>query len=62
MPDTDKHHVSLSRNFISQIAAAITIVALANLAFLIYLDSTQAHSGAYFGILTWVVAPVILIF
>lgn len=64
MPDTEKHphHASLSRNFISQIAAAITIVALANLAFLIYLDSTQTHSGAYFGILTWVVAPVILIF
>lgn len=60
--EPERKYVSLSRNLISQVAAAITIVSLANLAFLIYIDSTQRHSGAYFGILTWIVAPAILIF
>jgi len=61
MADTPRKHVSLSRNLISQIAAAVTIVAFANLGFLIYVDSTQAHGTPYFGVLTWVVAPAILI-
>ena len=51
----------LSRNLISEIGAGIVVVALANLGFLIYLDVTRPHSNAYFGILTWIVAPAILI-
>src|SRR6185436_17997520 len=54
--------VGLSRNLISEIGAGIAIVSLANLAFLIYLDLSGTHSNPYFGILTWIVAPAILIF
>ena len=52
----------LSRNLLSEIGAGIAAVGLANLAFLIYLDSTRTHSNPYLGILTWIVAPAILIF
>ena len=46
----------------SEIGAGIAAIALANLAFLIYLDFTRPHANPYFGILTWIVAPAILIF
>ena len=54
--------VPLSRNLLSEIGVGIAVVGLANLAFLIYLDSTGTHSNPYLGILTWIVAPAILIF
>jgi nitrate/TMAO reductase-like tetraheme cytochrome c subunit len=53
---------SLSRNLVSQAGVVIIIVALANLGFLIYLDATQTHGNPYIGILTWLIAPGILIF
>src|SRR6185436_9203496 len=53
---------SLSRNLLSEIGAGIAAVGLANLAFLIYLDMSRAQSNPYMGILTWIVAPAILIF
>lgn len=52
----------LSRNLISEIGIGIIAVALANLGFLIYLDITRPQPNPYFGILTWIVAPAILIF
>jgi hypothetical protein len=51
----------LSRNLISEAGIGIFVVALANLGFLIYLDSTGTHSNPYMGILTWIIAPAILI-
>jgi nitrate/TMAO reductase-like tetraheme cytochrome c subunit len=59
---TSEKPLRLSRNLISEIGAGIAIIALANLAFLAYLDVTATHSNPYFGILTWIVAPAILIF
>ncbi|HET8774158.1 MAG TPA: NapC/NirT family cytochrome c [Thermoanaerobaculia bacterium] len=53
---------SLSRNLLSELGVGIAAVGLANLGFLIYLDTTRSHSNPYFGILTWIVAPAILIF
>src|SRR5947209_6959486 len=52
----------LSANLISEIGAGIAVVALANLGFLVYLDVSRTQSNPYFGILTWIVAPAILIF
>lgn len=52
----------LSRNVLSEIGAGIAALGLANLVFLIYLDSTGTDSNPYLGILTWIVAPAILIF
>ena len=51
----------LSRNLISEAGIGIAVVALANLGFLIYLDATRENSNPYMGILTWIVAPAILI-
>lgn len=53
---------SLSRNVVSQVGIVIAIIALLNLAFLIYVESTHTGGNPYMGILTWVVAPGILIF
>lgn len=52
----------LSRNLLSEIGVGIAFLGLVNLAFLIYLDTTGTHSNPYLGILTWIVAPAILIF
>jgi nitrate/TMAO reductase-like tetraheme cytochrome c subunit len=52
---------SLNRNLVSLAGAIIILIALANLGFLIYLDATQTHGNPYIGILTWLVAPAILI-
>src|SRR6202171_5781875 len=51
----------LNRNLVSLAGAIIILVALANLGFLIYLDATQTHGNPYIGILTWLIAPAILI-
>lgn len=59
---TETANSRLSRNLVSEIGAGIAIVGLANLGFLIYLDVTRSHPNPYFGILTWIVAPAILIF
>ncbi|HEV8661194.1 MAG TPA: NapC/NirT family cytochrome c [Thermoanaerobaculia bacterium] len=61
MPDEPKRP-RLARNLVSQAGVAIAVIAIANLAFLIYLDATQTHANPYLGILTWIVAPAILIF
>ena len=60
MPD-ESRKAGLSRNIVSQAGVVVAVVALANLVFLIYLDSIQAHPSPYLGILTWIVAPGILI-
>lgn len=52
----------LARNLISNAGVIIAIVAIANLGFLIHLDSTQSHGNPYLGIMTWLIAPAILIF
>ncbi|MDP9193120.1 MAG: NapC/NirT family cytochrome c [Acidobacteriota bacterium] len=52
----------LSRNLLSEIGVGIAAIGLANLAFLIYLDTTRANSNPYLGILTWIIAPAIFIF
>ena len=62
MADTPRTHPGLSRNLISQAGIVVIVVALANLGFLIYLDATQTRANPYIGILTWIVAPGILIF
>lgn len=53
---------SLTRNTISSLGMLIALIALANLIFLIIVDSTAAHSNPYLGILAWLVAPGILCF
>lgn len=53
--------IRLSRNLISEAGIGIAVVALANLGFLIYLDATRENSNPYMGILTWIIAPAILI-
>ena len=50
------------RNLISQIGMVIAIIAVTNLIFLIFVDVMQSHGNPYIGILTWIVAPAILIF
>src|SRR5436305_1300145 len=60
MTDSPKP-LRLSRNLISEAGAGIAVVSLANLGFLIYLDASRANSNPYMGILTWIVAPAILI-
>ena len=52
----------LRQNLLSEIGIGVAILGLANLAFLIYMDVTGTHSNPYMGILTWIVAPAILIF
>lgn len=52
----------LSRNLLSEIGLGTAVIGLANLVFLIYLDMSGTHANPYFGILTWIVAPAILIF
>ena len=52
----------LARNLLSEIGVGIAVIGLINLVFLIYLDSTSTHSNPYLGILTWIIAPGILIF
>ena len=51
----------LSVNLISETGIGIAVVALANLGFLTYLDATRENANPYMGILTWIVAPAILI-
>jgi hypothetical protein len=58
----DQKRPGLSRNLVSQIGVTIAIVGLLNLLFLIYIEMSGDHSNPYLGILTWIVAPAILIF
>ena len=58
---TDRRR-SLASNLLSELGIGIAVISLANLAFLIYLDTTRTNANPYFGILTWIVAPAILIF
>jgi nitrate/TMAO reductase-like tetraheme cytochrome c subunit len=52
----------LSRNLLSEVGIGIAAIGLANLLFLIYVDTTRTHSNPYMGILTWIIAPAIFIF
>ena len=58
---TETRKVSLARNIVSMIGAAIALIALANIVFLVVADATGAHNP-YVGILAYAVVPGILVF
>ncbi len=53
---------SLTRNFISSIGLVIALIALANIAFLVFADFGSDHSNPYLGIFAYVVFPGVLCF
>ena len=57
-----RHAAPLSRNIISSIGLLIALLAATNLIFLIIADLRHEQSNPYMGVLTWIVAPAILIF
>jgi len=60
MPDRPKAP-SLARNLISTIGAAIAVIAIANIIFLVMADATGAHNP-YVGIFAYAVVPGVMIF
>src|SRR5690349_8044803 len=61
MPNSPKRP-SLARNFLSSIGLVIALIALVNIAFLIFADLGSSHSNPYLGIFAYVVFPSVLIF
>jgi len=59
--DTNRKAPSLARNLISMIGAAIAVIAIANIIFLVVADATGAHNP-YVGIFAYAVVPGIMIF
>jgi nitrate/TMAO reductase-like tetraheme cytochrome c subunit len=53
---------SLARNLISSIGLVIALIALANIAFLVFVDVGAEHSNPYVGILAYCVLPGVLCF
>jgi len=51
---------SLTRNFISSVGLVIALIALVNIAFLIFADFGSDHSNPYLGIFAYVVFPAVL--
>lgn len=63
MPDDAHPKVpSLARNFLSSIGLVIALIALINIAFLIFADVGSAHANPYVGIFAYVLLPGVLIF
>ena len=63
MPDESPTKVpSLARNLISSIGLVIAIIALINIAFLVFADVGSDHSNPYVGIFAYVLLPGVLIF
>jgi nitrate/TMAO reductase-like tetraheme cytochrome c subunit len=52
---------SLARNFVSSIGLIIALIALVNIAFLVFADFGSDHSNPYLGIFAYVVFPAVLI-
>jgi nitrate/TMAO reductase-like tetraheme cytochrome c subunit len=61
MPDENRPP-SLARNFLSSIGLFIALIALVNIAFLIFADFGSDHSNPYLGIFAYVVFPAVLVF
>ena len=59
MPKGDRRP-SLARNFVSSIGLVIALIALVNIAFLIFADFGSDHSNPYLGIFAYVVFPAVL--
>lgn len=53
---------SLTRNLISNIGLVIALIALVNIAFLVFIDLGSDQSNPYLGIFAYVVFPAILLF
>src|SRR6185436_12561245 len=53
---------SLARNFISSLGLVIALIALANIAFLIFIELGSAHTNPYLGIFAYVLFPGVLCF
>ena len=51
---------SLTRNFISSIGLVIAMIALVNIAFLVFADLGSDHSNPYLGIFAYIVFPAVL--
>jgi nitrate/TMAO reductase-like tetraheme cytochrome c subunit len=51
---------SLARNFVSSIGLVIALIALVNIAFLVFADFGSDHSNPYLGIFAYVVFPAVL--
>jgi nitrate/TMAO reductase-like tetraheme cytochrome c subunit len=61
MPDEPRMKVpSLARNLLSSIGLVIALIALVNIAFLVFVDVGAEHSNPYVGIFAYVVMPGIL--
>jgi NapC/NirT cytochrome c family, N-terminal region. len=52
----------LWHNLLSEAGVGLAVIAMANLGFLIYLDAKQENANPYLGIMTWLIAPAIMIF
>jgi hypothetical protein len=63
MPDEAPHKIpSLARNFLSSIGLMIALIALVNIAFLVFADVGSEHSNPYVGIFAYVLLPGVLCF
>lgn len=61
MPDdSPTKQPSLARNFLSSIGLIIAIIALINIAFLVFADVGSDHSNPYVGIFAYVLLPTVL--
>lgn len=60
MPDVPAKPPSLARNFLSSIGLVVALIAIVNIAFLVFADVGSSHSNPYVGILAYVVLPGIL--
>lgn len=62
MADTQRPHVSLTRNTLSGIGLLIAFLALANIGFLVLTQIGGEHAAPYMGLLIWIIFPAVLIF
>jgi hypothetical protein len=60
MPDGPAKAPSLARNLLSSVGLIIAIIALINIAFLVFADVGSGHSNPYVGIFAYVILPGIL--
>ena len=60
MTDDTKKVPSLRRNMISSIGVVVALIALVNIAFLVFVDVGAEHSNPYVGIFAYIVMPGVL--
>jgi hypothetical protein len=60
MPDVPAKPPSLARNFLSSLGLVIALIALVNIAFLVFADAGSSHSNPYVGIFAYVLLPGVL--